>query len=158
VRGFSSLSAPELAQLTGLETSAAERALRREYDEPFLLDAGSDEALTRAAAARGLKVTRGGRFHHLLGPVDKGRALDRLLALYAAEGRRFALVALGDSPNDLSMLQRADRPILVPRAAGPDAKLAAGLPRAEVAGAPGPAGWNEAVLTVLRGGFLARVG
>jgi mannosyl-3-phosphoglycerate phosphatase len=157
VRGFSSLSAAEVAQLTGLETSAAERALRREYDEPFLLDAGSDEALTRAAAARGLKVTRGGRFHHLLGPVDKGRALDRLLALYAAEGRRFALVVLGDSPNDLSMLQRADRPILVPRVTGPDAKLAAGLPRAEVAGAPGPAGWNDAVLTVLRGGSLARV-
>jgi len=158
VRGFSSLSADEVAGLTGLEVPAAERALRREYDEPFLLDAGSEERLTRAAAARGLRITRGGRFHHLLGPVDKGRALQRLLALYAAEGLRFAAVVLGDSPNDLSMLQRADRPILIPRAAtGTDASLAAALPHAEIAPAPGPTGWNDAVLTVLRGALLARL-
>ena len=150
VRGFSSLSSADVAALTGLDIAAAERALQREYDEPFLLDSGSEERLTRAAAARGLRITRGGRFHHLLGPVDKGKALQRLLALYAAEGRRFSVVALGDSPNDLTMLERAERPILVPRGAGEtDPRLKQAFPLAEVAPAPGPRGWNEAVLAVL---------
>jgi mannosyl-3-phosphoglycerate phosphatase len=153
VRGFSSLGPGEVAALTGLEPPAAERALQREYDEPFLLDEGSEERLTRAAAGRGLRITRGGRFHHLLGPVDKGRALQRLIALYAAEGFRFTVVGLGDSPNDLSMLAVADRPILIPRPGGEvDEALRRGLPRAEKAPAPGPSGWNSAVLTVLESG------
>lgn len=118
VRGFSALSADDVAALTGLDVPAATLALRREYDEPFLVESGSEERLARAAAARGLRITRGGRFHHLLGPVDKGRALQRLVALYAAEGRRFSSVALGDSPNDLSMLEASDRPILIPRRTG----------------------------------------
>jgi mannosyl-3-phosphoglycerate phosphatase len=90
-----------------------------------------------------------------MGPVDKGRALQRLVALYAAEGRRFSVVALGDSPNDLSMLERADRPVIVPRSDGEaDLTLRRGLPHAETAPEPGPAGWNMAVLTVLEGGRL----
>jgi mannosyl-3-phosphoglycerate phosphatase len=141
-----------VARLTGLEEQPAARALQREYDEPFLLAEGSEQALTREATRRGLRITRGGRFHHLLGPVDKGRALQRLIALYAAEGRRFTVVALGDSPNDASMLRHADRPIIVPRRDGrADAALRRALPAAEVAPQPGPAGWNDAVLAVLDG-------
>ncbi|HVR70121.1 MAG TPA: HAD-IIB family hydrolase [Vicinamibacteria bacterium] len=152
VRGFSSLGAEDVAALTGLAPPAAERALQREFDEPFLLESGSEERLARAATGRGLRITRGGRFHHLLGPVDKGRALQRLIALYAAEGFRFTVVALGDSPNDLSMLKVADRPILMPRPDGAvDETLRRGLPRAAIAPAPGPAGWNVAVLATLAG-------
>jgi mannosyl-3-phosphoglycerate phosphatase len=155
VRGFSELDAADVARLTGLDELPARRALQREYDEPFLLEEGSEQALTREAARRGLRVTRGGRFHHLLGPVDKGRALQRLVALYAAEGRRFTVVGLGDSPNDASMLQQVDRPILVPRSNGEaDPALRRALPEAEVAPGPGPSGWNTAVLTVLEGGRL----
>jgi mannosyl-3-phosphoglycerate phosphatase family protein len=159
VRGFSSMSGADLVALTGLDPEAAERALQREYDEPFILESGEEERLSRGAAARGLRLTRGGRFHHLLGPVDKGRALRRLLALYAAEGRRFASVALGDSPNDVSMLQAADRPIVIPRPDGrPHPDLAAALPEAEVAPEPGPSGWSRAVLAVLGGKRLPRAG
>jgi mannosyl-3-phosphoglycerate phosphatase len=150
VRAFSSLSVEEVAALTGLPPAGARRALRREYDEPFLLEDGSEERLTRAATGRGLRITRGGRFHHLQGPVDKGRALQRLLALYAAEGLRFTVVALGDSPNDLSMLKVADRPILMPRPDGAvDGTLRRALPGAQSAPEPGPGGWNKAVLAVV---------
>jgi len=159
VRGFSSMSVADLVALTGLDPEVAAQALRREYDEPFVLESGEEKRLARGAAARGLRLTTGGRFHHLLGPVDKGRALQRLMALYAAEGLRFSSVALGDSPNDLTMLQAADRPIVVPRPVGrPHPVLAAALPAAEVAPEPGPAGWNSAVLAVLGGKSLPRVG
>jgi mannosyl-3-phosphoglycerate phosphatase len=155
VRGFASMSAAEVARLTGLRLPDAERALRREYDEPFVLEGGPAEeaAVRRAARRRGLLVTRGGRFHHLTGPVDKGRGLQRLLALYAAEGRRFTTIGLGDSGNDLPLLREVNRPILVPRPDGKvDEALRAAFPHAERAPAPGPTGWNAAVLAVLRGG------
>lgn len=152
VLGFSELEARDVARLTGLDALPASRALQREYDEPFLLAEGSEQALVREASRRGLRITRGGRFHHLLGPVDKGRALQRLIALYAAEGSRFSVVALGDSPNDASMLRQADRPVIVPRSTGrADPALRRALPGAEVAPQPGPAGWNAAVSAILGG-------
>jgi mannosyl-3-phosphoglycerate phosphatase len=134
--------------------------MAREYDEPFLLDDdGYAEAVAAAAQTRGLRVTRGGRFWHLTGDNDKGRALFTLLGLWGAEGCRWSVVALGDSPNDLALLQAAHRPIVVPRAeSGLDPALAAALPRAERAPGPGPAGWNAALLSVLAGDRLPLVG
>jgi mannosyl-3-phosphoglycerate phosphatase len=103
-------------------------------------------------------VVHGGRFFHLTGPTDKGRALRELLALLSPRGRRFATVGLGDAANDLPLLEAVERPIVVPRPGGePDAALAAALPAAERAPAPGPEGWNGAVLTVLSGGRLPAI-
>jgi mannosyl-3-phosphoglycerate phosphatase len=155
VRGFSTLDAAAVSALTGLAPADARRALARRYDEPFLLESGDAAAMAAAAVRRGLRVTRGGRFHHLTGAADKGRALRALLRDLPGT----FTVALGDSPNDLTMLQAADRPIVVPRPGGaPDAEVAAALPSAEIAPAPGPEGWNAAVLAVLAGAPLARVG
>jgi mannosyl-3-phosphoglycerate phosphatase len=156
VVGFAGLRPAELERLTGLSTAAAEQALCRAFDEPFLAEGGGDAAAE--AHRRGLRVTRGGRFHHLTGQVDKGEALRRLLGLYAAAGRRFRTVALGDAANDLTMLQTVDRPIVIPLADGRlDPVLAAAVPQAERAPVPGPPGWNEAVLTVLKGQRLPTI-
>ncbi|HEX9190170.1 MAG TPA: HAD-IIB family hydrolase [Vicinamibacteria bacterium] len=158
VRGFSSLSRREVEDLTGLRGAAAERARVRGFDEPFLVsDPGVVPALEKAAARRGLAVTRGGRFHHLVGAgTDKGRALRALLRLPGAGGEGVVTVGLGDAANDLSLLQAVDRPVIVPRPNGaPDAVLAAELPGAETAPAPGPAGWNAAVLAILSGERLS---
>jgi mannosyl-3-phosphoglycerate phosphatase len=160
VRGFASLTSLDLERLTGLSSAAASRALQRHYDEPFLVEGGDDlaERLASAAVRRGFVVSRGGQFHHLTGRVGKGAALRRLLEIYDLARRRFHTVALGDAANDLSMLELCDRPIVVPRANGSlDPALASGLPRAERAPHPGPAGWNEAVLAVLRGERLPSV-
>jgi len=161
VRGFAGQSADELSRLTGLDVTAAERAGRREYDEPFqILDdvAQGLPALERAAQARRLRVTAGGRFFHLMGETDKGRAVERLLSWYRTDGRRISSVGLGDAANDLTMLQAVDRPIVIPRPDGqPDPTLARALPDAERAPGPGPAGWNEAILAVLRGDRLSAV-
>lgn len=152
VRGFADLTVEEIAERTGLPVEAARLAATREYDEPFLIEgepaSGAETALAEAASRRGLRVTSGGRFRHLTGPADKGRAVRQLLALYGAP---VASVALGDSANDLTMLEAVDRPVLVPRPDGRVAEvLARALPSAERAPWPGPRGWNEAVLAVLR--------
>jgi mannosyl-3-phosphoglycerate phosphatase len=154
VRGFAEMTLPELEDLTGLSRPAAMRALVREYDEPFLAEGGAKAtaALATAARRRGFTVTRGGRFHHITGHSDKGRAARVLLNLLAAVHGRVRSVALGDAANDAPLLAVADRPILVPR---PDGSFATELVKActsaERAPAPGPRGWNAAVLAVLAG-------
>ena len=159
-RGLSSLSPAAVSRLTGLSRDAARRALDRAHDEPFLLeDESLAPALAAAASRRGLRVTRGGRFFHLTGDVDKGRAFRELLSRLAHPGRRFVTVGLGDAANDLSLLRAVDRPILVPRPGGRlDPELARALPEAERAPLPGPAGWNAAVSSVLEGRTLPRAG
>jgi mannosyl-3-phosphoglycerate phosphatase len=152
VRSFATMSRDDVVRLTALEAAAADRAREREYDEPFLLENEERaEALGAAARARGLQVTRGGRFWHLTGASDKARALWHYLALQAGAGRRFFVVALGDAPNDLPLLRAADRPIVIPRPEGPDPLLLKEMPGAERAPAAGPGGWNAAILGVLRG-------
>jgi mannosyl-3-phosphoglycerate phosphatase len=156
VRGFASLSIDELQALTGLGREDTERALRREHDEPFVLeDASLAPALSEAARRRGLAVCVGGRFLHLAGNADKGSALAAWLAAHAlhpGDG-----VALGDAPNDVPLLRAVGRPILVPRPDGSvDARLRAALPGAEQAPGPGPAGWDKAVLAVLAGERLSQ--
>jgi mannosyl-3-phosphoglycerate phosphatase len=162
VRSFAAMSAAEVAALAGLTVDEAERARRREYDEPFVVedrtgpDAEVDARLDRAARRRGLQVTRGGRFHHLAGPADKGRALRAILDGAPVDGD---VLGFGDAPNDLPLLLACTRPIVMPRPDGTlDPALVARLPGAERAPAPGPAGWSAAVLAMLAGGALARVG
>jgi len=152
IQAFSSLSLTEIEGLTGLSRAGVRLARKREWDEPFLVDPEDAERVAAAASQRGLTVTRGGRFHHLTGATDKGFALGLLLDLLAGEGRSYMTVGLGDSANDLPMLERVERPILIPRPEGTvDATLLARLPGAERAPQPGPAGWNTAVLAVLAG-------
>lgn len=153
IQGFGDLSIEQVATLTGLTREEAMLAKQREYDEPFMLvnDALID-AVCREAGARGLSCTKGGRFHHLLGPTDKGRACRFLLRscrrhLETCE-RHLYSVGIGDSANDLPMLAAVDQPILVQR---PDGSYdpTVRLPRLIHAAGVGPAGWNTAILNVL---------
>lgn len=146
--GFGDLTDEEVAGRTGLPIDAARRARRREFSEPFVLE---DEArlpeLARAAAAEGLALTRGGRFHHLVGAAqDKGAAV-RLVIDVLAGGDVVRTIGLGDSDNDRPLLAVVDTPVIVPR---PDGSFLepAGI-EALRARWPGSRGWNDAVMELL---------
>jgi hydroxypyruvate reductase len=83
-----------------------------------------------------------------MGRHDKGRAVSLLKSLYEKKLGRIESIGLGDSLNDLQMLQAVDRPVLVMHEDGShDARIAvANLLKTRL---PGPAGWNEAVLQSL---------
>ncbi|MBI4912983.1 MAG: HAD-IIB family hydrolase [Acidobacteria bacterium] len=151
--GFSDMNATEISQACGLSVEEALRAKDRQYDEPFIVENETPElmdALERVASDHGLRVTRGGRFHHLTGPNDKGQAVGLVLGAYARSLHGTRCVALGDSPNDLSMLLAADLPVVVQRPDGSwDPRLLDRLPEAIKAEGIGPVGWNQAVLTLL---------
>lgn len=153
LRSFADIPVWEIAEATGLSPDQAELARRREFDEPFLIE-GDDDASGRVAeaiAARGLRCTRGGRFFHITGDNDKGRAVRILTGLYRDHRGPVHTIALGDSPNDLPMLTAADEAVLI---AGPDGthdpEILRALPRVHKAG-PGPAGWSAAVSALLAG-------
>jgi mannosyl-3-phosphoglycerate phosphatase len=145
-RGFGDMAPGEVARLTGLQGEDLAAALAREYDEPFVLDgappAEADERLRAAAVRRGLRITRGGRFHHLLGDNHKGRAARALLRLVARGGRPPRALAAGDSANDFELLAAVDRPIVVARPGGGHAPaLLARLTGACIARGAGPEGF-----------------
>jgi mannosyl-3-phosphoglycerate phosphatase len=156
VRDIASLGLSEVQRLTGLSGGAVRLELEREHDETFVMeDETSVAALAEAARERQLRVRRGRRFFHLSGGSDKGRAARVLMGLFEAAGRRLVSIGLGDAPNDLAMLTAVQQPIVIPGPDGTaDPALAEGLPGAQLAPRPGPAGWNAAVLSVLRGDRL----
>lgn len=154
--GFSDLTTDEVARACGLTLAEARRAKVREFDEPFFIEEEAPGDFVRVeelARARGMTVHRGGRFHHLTGNTDKGRAVGILLRAFAGSGGFLRSVGIGDSPNDLSMLQAVDLPVIVQRPTGQwDPVLEERLPRALRAPGIGPEGWNRAILDLLRKG------
>lgn len=148
VRGFADMSTEEVASVTGLSPHEAALARQREFDEPFeVLDADRTPELLAAIARQGYVHTAGGRFHHITGAIGKEAAVRRLVALFERHLGNVLTVGLGDAPNDAAFLNVVDVPILV---ASPHvAALRALVPRGRVTAAPGPAGWNSAVLQLL---------
>ena len=146
VHALSAMTVDGVVALTGLAPEVADLARQREFSEPFVVDGAppSLDAMQDVARAFGLHVTRGGRFFHLLGPPDKGRAVAVVRATCASGHRA---LGLGDAPNDLSLLGACDDAVIVPQPnLGIHPDLARALPGARHAVAPGPVGWNDAVL------------
>jgi len=144
VRGFADMTVAEVAALTGLSVEEAALAKLREFDEPFVFDGATDENFLRAIESTGLHWTQG-RIFHLLGEHDKGRAVQILLSMYQQQYGEVSSIGLGDSLNDLPMLQAVNQAVLVRHEDGSfDHRIA--LPRLLRTVLPGPAGWNESVL------------
>ena len=147
VRGFGDMTAEEVAALTGLSPDAAQRAQQRDFDEPFVFEGAPDVRFLHAIKADGLSWTEG-RLFHILGRHDKGRAVSLLQSLYEKQFGGVESIGLGDSLNDLQMLQAVEHPVLVMHDDGShDARIT--IPKLIKTRLPGPSGWNEAVLRLL---------
>lgn len=150
LEGFGDLSAEEVAARTGLSLRMAAFAKEREFTEPFVLNDEQDlPLLSDLAMKQGLKVTTGGRFHHLIGiEQDKGRAVERAIQLLSSEGMTPLSIGVGDSANDYPMLRVVDIPVLVPRMGG--SSEVPEIPRIIRARFPGSRGWNDSIQRILQ--------
>lgn len=140
----------EVINLTGLSHREAALAKQREYTEPFVFDGDENEERELEKSIRNLNMnlTKGGRFFHLLGDNDKGKAINIIAEMYKETHPELKTVALGDSCNDLPMLRAADIPILVQKPGGLyDRQI--DLSNLRLAPGSGPIGWNRALLTIL---------
>jgi mannosyl-3-phosphoglycerate phosphatase len=151
LRGFGDMTVDEVAERTGLGSDEAGLAKQRLCSEPFVWQ-GSAEGLTAfrdEVRAAQLVVTRGGRFHHLMGRTSKAEGLHAMRSLFAAEQRHaIPVIALGDSENDSEMLAAADIAVIVRRHDGTHLDCH-GIKRTLRTELAGPAGWNAAVLQIL---------
>jgi mannosyl-3-phosphoglycerate phosphatase len=154
VVGFGDLKTKQIASMFNLPYKEARLAKKRDYDEPFYfleeIEPKEIRAIEREFKRTGLNLTRGGRFHHLLGQNDKGKAVGLLTKTYEWNWNMdFLTVAIGDSLNDLPMLKAVDIPVLVKQKDDTYDKEI--LKRVEVQKAKGigPWGWNRAVLELV---------
>lgn len=151
VKGFGDMGIKEIAALTGLDEARALSAMLRDFDEPFVWrpEPGPSEVekakAILAVQEGGLSLTRGGRFWHLMGDNDKGKAIRWLLSkLESKWGETPKSLALGDSENDLPMLLAVDDGVLVEKPNG--GHLSPHPHNILLADGKGPVGWNKAVL------------
>lgn len=147
LRGYSDISDAELAAMTGLNKAAAARARQRDYSETLIdeLPEAIWQQLDPEFSAQGLECRHGGRFRTVTGAgIDKGAAV-RLVAELC--GQPIRTIGVGDSANDLPMLQAVGESYLVARPDGSWAKLA--LPNVHCVSGVGPAGWVQMTDRVL---------
>ena len=120
LQGFGDLSGQEIVNLTGLSLQAANLAKTREFSEPFVTPTNLEaNAIEAAVTTNGFKVVVGDRFSHLIGiNSGKGKALNWLMENYQSQGEKIVTVGLGNSPNDLAMLENVEIPLIIPGRAG----------------------------------------
>ncbi|MEO0835232.1 MAG: HAD-IIB family hydrolase [Cyanobacteria bacterium J06642_3] len=149
-QGFAEATVDEVMSWTGLSASDAENAMARDATEPLLWQ-DTESALDdfrRELAKIQLQCVKGGRFHHVMGFFSKASCFDQLKQHYAQIWQEeVGIVALGDSPNDLPMLEQANYAVVIPNAKGNKLKLKQSA--AYFAGQLAPDGWQEGMSFVL---------
>ncbi|MEM6555847.1 MAG: HAD hydrolase family protein [Pseudomonadota bacterium] len=148
--GFGDGTAERVSHLTGLSRSGAALAKKRRFSEPGRWTGPTDQldAFLQHLDAQGVQARRGGRFLTLSFGTTKADQMFEIVSRYAPA----PIIALGDAPNDVEMLEAANYAVVIRNASG------AGVPalRGEAAGrvlrteAEGPIGWNQAMLGLMQ--------
>jgi mannosyl-3-phosphoglycerate phosphatase len=149
---FSDMSLQQLMEVTDLSPQEAQRAATREYGEPLLWQGDEQTKARYIAQLRqfGANPLQGGRFLHVSGLCDKGMALHWLSKEFRAQfpQNSWISIALGDSNNDVAMLQAAD---IAVRIASPISKLPEVNQHSRLIDSQlkGPAGWDQCMQQIL---------
>jgi len=145
--GFSDMTLPELVKYTGLSIDDAKLSKQRDFTEPFLLkDDSSLKQLQTLAHKYNIKITKGGRFYHLIGVFqDKGEAIKKTKMIFKKVfNKRINSIALGDGENDITMLENVNTAIIIKNYE--DEYLDCNIKNIQKSTYQGSKGWNEMVL------------
>ncbi len=150
-RGFHDMTIEEIAELTDLSLEQASLAAKREYGEPVLWlgDDNQKTAFVAQLKEQGVNVLQGGRFIHICGDADKGKALLWLASVYQQmHGKTYTTIAIGDSHNDREMLDIADHALVIrsPSHGIPSLNRVRNITISEKTG---PLGWAQGVQRIL---------
>lgn len=151
IKGMHEMNKDEIIRHTGLSELQAEKAQQREFSLPFIFEKSiSDEMFTELEEqikSYGCELLKGGRFYHLLGQTNKGKAIQELKNLF----RQLKIVndemetfGFGDAPNDLELFKNVDIPIQVEQPGGGYRYLNESVSNLVKAKGEGPTGWQWA--------------
>lgn len=139
--GFADWGLAGIVAKTGLDRESAKRSADREFSEPLVWKGSEEEKaeFRRELHEAGLNTLEGGRFLHVLGKTDKGKALRFMRGRHEAP---VTIIALGDGRNDIAMLEAADIGIVIASPTGKRLELPPGS-RVLRSALEGPHGWAE---------------
>lgn len=149
---FAAMKEEVIAQVTGLSLEQAQQANTREYGEPitWLGVDKAKQAFIQWLEEQGGHVSQGGRFLHLSGLCNKGKALAWLTAEYKKQRNcpTVKTIAIGDSDNDVAMLEAATLALIIrsPVHAPPKLKRLRGF---FISDEFGPRGWSSGLGKIL---------
>ncbi len=145
------LSNNQIFKLTGLSEKGINRALDRQWSVPFLNP--PDDIFEKAKLichSYNVHIFKGNRMSHLLSSEShKGQAVNKLKEYF--QNQDVKIIALGDSQNDLPLLEYADISIVIPGKNGPNKYLQNGIDKGffRLANAPHGEGWSNSVEDII---------
>lgn len=152
LRALNDLNRDEIKQLTGLHDKDIDLALDRHWSVPFLTPPSPYlEKLSDLQTKLNVNIYQGNRMSHLLDKRShKGKAVNRLKEFFG--GPTVYIIALGDSHNDLPLLQVADQAVVIPGFDGPNKSLEIGLRNGHflLASEPHSKGWSNSVNKLIK--------
>ena len=117
---FSQLKLDHLSKITNLKNKSLKNCTRRLFTNPIYWN-DTDERMKKfildiKKISKTYQISKGGRFYHLLDNYDKGKALMKFLKIIKySDKNNFKTISLGDSENDISMLEQTDYSCIVKR-------------------------------------------
>jgi mannosyl-3-phosphoglycerate phosphatase len=151
IKGLSDLTEREISSLCGLDIKEAVLAKKREYDEPFIIEGSEKEVelVKEKIEEKGMNYAWGGRFHHILGKNDKGKAVEILKEFYENQFFSIFTIGIGDSLNDLPMLSVVDRPVFLKGGDDVSPEILSPIQNFTIINGTGPQAWNEVILSIV---------
>ncbi len=114
---FGDMTTGKLSEVTGLGDDNVELASQRQFGEPILWTGTHEqrEEFIQKVRNMGAFPLEGARFLHICGDSNKGKALMWLLTEYQRQHptQTVTSIALGDSNNDIDMLEVADTAVRI---------------------------------------------
>ena len=141
---YHNLSIEAIAEITGLHIAAARKAKTRDFSETLFdadLTSDSYNKFEQEIQSHGLQCMPGSRYVTITDiKSNKGTAVSLVVEAYRKKYKDVKTVGIGDSRNDLEMLEMVDSPYLVKR---PDNNWASvDVENLTKIDAVGPDGWN----------------
>ena len=145
------LNTNQIYNLTGLNDQEITRALDRHWSVPFLNppDIIFDK-LSQFCKSYNVHIFKGNRMSHLLCENShKGKAVNKLKDYL--DKPNIKIIALGDSQNDLPLLESADISIVIPGKHGPNKYLIDGINSGDfiLANEPHALGWANSLKNII---------
>ena len=142
----------EQMKILGLNKKYLPLALNRDYSMPLVFDGSKEivDEFTRHLKKIGMKLHEGGRVYNISDDCSKGKAMKTLIEMLKSELKcKTHTIVVGDSPNDISMLNACDQPCVIPL---PNKKNLSYLKDQKIIRATqtAPKGWEEVVRASLK--------